>query len=481
MDNSVSTLAAKTIAVRNPRTGESDYRFEQPGAARLAAHAAELRRAQRDWHRQGAERRCRVLLEFAAALEERRAAVLERLAVDTGRRRETELELSVTVDAIRRRCGQVPALLAEREQQTDMPSIRIRRQLAPYALVGCIAPWNFPLLLSLIDAVPALLAGAAVMVKPSELTPRFVEPLRDIVSGVDGLGEVLQIVPGDGAAGADVIELADLVCFTGSVATGRKVAMAAARRFIPAHLELGGKDPAIVAADADLERAAAALCWGGLTNAGQSCLSIERVYVHADIAADFTAALAAEVDALRLNYPDIDEGEIGPIISAAQIEIIRAHLADAADKGARAVRGGAIEIHGGGSWCRPTILAAVNHEMRVMREETFGPILPVMPFQDDAEAIRLANDSDYGLSAAVFCGDAERARRIAGQLEAGAVSINDAALTAVMHEGEKQSFKASGLGGSRMGAAAVRRFLRARALLENTARGRNPWWFDRPA
>ena len=473
--------AAKTIAARNPRTGKPDYRFEQPGRAQLEARAAALRRSQRDWLERGLPHRCQAMLEFAECLKQNRASLLRRLAADTGRSRESELELSVTVDAVKRWRGQIPALLAERQQQTEIPAIAVRRQLAPYSLVGCIAPWNFPLLLSMIDAVPALLAGAAVIVKPSEVTPRFAEPLREIIAQVEGLKEGLEILPGDGELGADLIEAVDLICFTGSVATGRKVAVAAARRFIPAHLELGGKDPAIVTADTDPRRAAAALCWGGLANAGQSCLSIERIYAQADIAADFLQALAAEVDALRLNYPDIDGGEIGPIISAAQIEIIRAHLNDAAAKGAQIVRGGEIEVHDGGSWCQPTILSAVNHAMRVMTEETFGPLLPVMTFADDEEAIRLANDSIYGLSAAVFCDDAARARRIAGRLEAGAVSINDAALTAIMHEGEKQSFKASGLGGSRMGAASARRFLRSKALLENTAINWNPWWFAQSA
>ena len=467
-----------SIEVRNPRTGSIDYRFEQTEASELARLTAIMRGAQKQWLEGGVEMRCRALLELAAAISEQRGSLFNALAADTGRTRETELEINAVISGIERWRRLAPELLAtEENKNTSIPFIEIGRQAAPYPLTVVISPWNFPLLLSCIDAIPALLAGSAVIVKPSEITPRFVEPFTDILAGVSGLAPVFRFLPGDGSLGSALIDHADLVCFTGSVKTGRQVAQACARNFIPAQLELGGKDPAIVTADTDIERTAAALCWGGMVNAGQSCLSIERVYAEAPICHDLTAAIAREARSLKLNSGNIDEGEIGPIISKAQRDIIETHLEDAAGKGAITECGGRLTEHNGGVWCQPTVLSNVDHDMLVMSEETFGPILPVMAFDTDEEAIELANDTVYGLSAAVFANDAGRARHIAGKLEAGAISINDAALTSVMHEGEKQAFKSSGMGGSRMGPASIRRFLRSKALLENTQLCRDPWWY----
>ena len=466
------------IQVRNPRSGRIDYRFEQTNPSELARLTADMRAAQGDWLDGGVELRCNALLELAGAISEGRGPLLEALMADTGRARESDLEINGLVSSIERWCGLAPELLqATGQKKTTIPFLEIGNQVAPYPLTVVISPWNFPLLLSCIDAIPALLAGSAVIVKPSEITPRFVEPLQDILAGVAGLSDVFRFLPGDGSLGSALIDHADLVCFTGSVKTGKQVAADCARNFIPCQLELGGKDPAIVTADTDIERTAAALCWGGMVNAGQSCLSIERVYAEAAICHDLSAALARQARSLKLNTDNINEGEIGPIISARQRDIIEAHLQDAAAKGARAECGGGIVEHNGGLWCRPTVLSNVNHDMLVMTEETFAPILPVMAFNTDEEAVELANDTIYGLSAAVFADDVVRARNIAGRLEAGAISINDAALTSVMHEGEKQAFKSSGMGGSRMGPASIKRFLRTRALIENTQVCWDPWWF----
>jgi aldehyde dehydrogenase (NAD+) len=347
----------------------------------------------------------------------------------------------------------------------------------PYPLVGAISPWNFPLLLGLIDAVPALAAGCAVLVKPSEVTPRFIAPLMRTITAVSGLAEVLAVTEGAGETGAAMVDLVDAVCFTGSVPTGRLVAAAAARAFIPAFLELGGKDPAVVLASADLDRAAAAVLWGGTANAGQSCQSIERVYVDASVYTEFVGRLVDRAKRLRLAWPTTADGEIGPIIDPEQARVIGRHLDDAAAKGAHIHCGGVLERHGGGWWCAPTVLTHVDHSMLIMTEETFGPVLPVMPFADVDEAVRLANDTTYGLSAAVLAGTTDEAMAVAGRLEAGAVSINDAALTAIIRDGEKHSVKASGLGGSRMGPASLRRFLRRQAMLINDRSEPDPWWF----
>jgi acyl-CoA reductase-like NAD-dependent aldehyde dehydrogenase len=367
-------------------------------------------------------------------------------------------------------------LLQESAKNTAIPFIALQQTSVPYPLVGVISPWNFPLLLSTIDTIPALLAGCGVIVKPSEIAPRFVAPLKTALSAVPELRDVLTFVEGAGETGSILIENVDLVCFTGSVATGRKVAEAAAKRFIPAFLELGGKDPAIVLESADLELATSAILWGSVVNTGQSCLSIERIYVAESIFDKFYHQLVAKAHRLQLAYPTVESGEIGPIIAERQAAIISGHLLDAVEKGAVIHCGGVIEDLGGGWWCRPTVLTQVNHSMKVMTEETFGPIMPIMPFSTVEEAVSLANDSIYGLSAAVFASESE-ALEVAQQIEAGAISINDAGLTAIMHEGEKNAFKFSGMGGSRMGAAALKRFMRKKAILIKTNATNDPWWF----
>jgi acyl-CoA reductase-like NAD-dependent aldehyde dehydrogenase len=277
------------------------------------------------------------------------------------------------------------------------------------------------------------------------------------------------MVPGDGPVGEAMIDQADLVCFTGSVATGRKVATRAAARLIPAYLELGGKDPLIILAGADLDLASDAALRGAVLSTGQACQSIERIYVEAAIHEDFLDRLVRKARAVRLNWPDIAVGDIGPIISARQADILRAQIADARALGGRILTGGEIETWGGGLWLAPTVIDGATPEMLVMREETFGPILPVATFDGEDEAVSLANGGEFGLSAAVFASGLEAAERIGRRLDAGAVSLNDAALTALFHEAPKQSFKSSGLGPSRMGREGLLRFFRQKALIANPA------------
>jgi acyl-CoA reductase-like NAD-dependent aldehyde dehydrogenase len=342
----------------------------------------------------------------------------------------------------------------------------------PNPLVGVISPWNFPFLLSVLDSVAALVAGCAVIVKPSEVTPRFVAPVRESLAEFPELSSVFAWVTGDGRTGAELIGEVDAVCFTGSVATGRKVAESCARHFIPAFLELGGKDPAIVLGSADVGRAADIVLRASVQATGQACQSLERVYVDERIYPRFVAALVERARAVQLNYPDIHRGQIGPLIFARQAEIIADHLADARAKGAQVLCGGEIETHGGGLWIRPTVLTGVSHDMKVMREETFGPLMPVMSYRTVDEAVALANDSEYGLTAAVI-GDEQEAIAVARRLEAGAVSINDGALTTEVFDAEKNAFRMSGLGASRMGPSGVLRFLRRKALLIQHGRAKD--------
>ncbi|MCA1831022.1 MAG: aldehyde dehydrogenase family protein, partial [Actinobacteria bacterium] len=431
-----------------------------------------LRRAQPEWQ-ESLEHRTAELSAWRDAIAAARTRIIDALIADTGRRIESEMEVDAVLGSIARWCAIAPELLADPARRPSaIPFIGVEQSLRPYELAGVISPWNFPLLLALLDAIPALVAGCAVIVKPSEIAPRFIEPLVATVPG----GLPIAFIAGDGSTGSTVIDNVDALCFTGSVATGRRVAEQAARRFIPAFLELGGKDPAVVLASADLERATSAILWGSTANAGQSCQSIERVYVAASLYETFVEMVTEKASRVELAAPTIEDGAIGPIIAEKQIAIIASQLEDAATKGAKARTGGAIETIDGGTYLRPTVLTDVDHTMKVMTEETFGPIIPVMSFEDDDDAVRLANDTIFGLSAAVF-GAEGAAIAVARRLNAGGVSINDAALTALVHDAEKNSFNLSGLGSSRMGPAALRRFGRRQAFLINGTPAPDPWWY----
>lgn len=458
-----------TIPVRNPRSGDIDHQITPPSAQRLDETAARLRAAQPAWASLTVQARMERLSRWADALEAQHAALAHALEVDTGRRRLADLEVQGAIASIRGWAMSAPQLAPKADWTAGRSNAQLKHtgQFVPYALVGVISPWNFPLTLSLIDAIPALAAGCAVIIKPSEVTPRFADPLMATIKTA-GLDDLIAVLPGAGETGQHVIERSDLVCFTGSVPTGKKVAAAAAERLIPAFLELGGKDPMVITESADLDLAVTAALRGSVLSTGQACQSIERIYVARAVHDAFLEKLVASAGEVRLNWPRIEDGEIGPLIFERQAEIIAGQIADARSKGARVLTGGEIEPHGGGKWLRPTVIADVDHTMSVMREETFGPVLPVMAYDDVDAAVALANDTEYGLSAAVFAGDLNEAEAIARRLEAGAVSLNDAALTALFYEAEKQSFKASGLGPSRMGAAGLTRFFRRKALIANT-------------
>ncbi|XQW83447.1 aldehyde dehydrogenase family protein [Thalassotalea piscium] len=467
----------QTMMIRNPRTGVNDFSLPVCAADDVAFKVEQLRTNQKKWQELTIESRIFVLNKLIKGLSDNKDAITQALIDDTGRYNESILEIDVVIQGIKRWCEQAPSILdISEEKAAEIPFLKIKQTFLPYEVVGIISPWNFPLLLSLVDAIPALLAGCSVLLKPSEITSRFVEPFQKVINAIPDLADVFTIVTGDGSTGQSVIEQVDSLCFTGSVATGRKVAVACAERFIPAFLELGGKDPAIVCEDADVSLAAKALCWGSMVNAGQSCMSLERVYVHKAIADEFLTQLSDNVAQLKHNFPDIKQGDIGPIISDKQVEIVKLQLQDAKDKGAKVLCGGNVVELGGGFYCEPTVLTDVTPDMAVISQETFAAILPVIVVDSDQDALALANESVYGLSAAVFSQNIEHAEAIANALEAGAISINDASLTALVHEMEKQSFKLSGLGGSRMGKASIFRFVRKKAFIKNTGVA-SPWWF----
>lgn len=459
------------LEVVNPRTGKADYAIEPLDGAAVAATAAGLRKAQPAWSALSVEERGGHLRALADSITRHRAALIDALVQDAGRSAISAIEVDTAARTLRRWADTAPGLIAGAQragQATALPTVTTTTRLVPYTLVGIISPWNFPLILALIDAIPALAAGSAVMIKPSEVTPRFIRPLMAAIAEVPEIARVLTLIEGDGATGAAMIEHIDFVAFTGSVATGRKVGEAAARAFIPASLELGGKDPMIVLASADPVKAARVALRASVLNNGQACQSLERIYVARAIAEPFLASLVEEAQAARLNYPDVNTGDIGPFIFARQAEIVQAQLDDAVARGATVRTGGTVETLGGGRYLRPTVLTNVTPEMTIMREETFGPVIPVTVFDTVEDAVAQANSGVFGLSASVFADTTEEAETVAAQLRAGGISINDGSLTGFVWEAEKSSFGESGMGPSRMGESGLLRFFRRQAIIRQS-------------
>ncbi|WP_336986750.1 aldehyde dehydrogenase family protein [Altererythrobacter aquiaggeris] len=462
-------LGSSAMKVLNPRTGKVDYEFEPSTPAQVAAEAMRLRDQQPAWEARGPEGRAAILSRLADRIEAHASAIAEALSVDTGRKAVARIEVEGLARNCRKWAERGPQLFASLPREaaaSATPGIEIVSRFSSYPLFGAIAPWNFPVVLSHIDAVPALIAGCAAMVKPSEVTPRFVEPMQEVLADIPELP--LAYVLGGPATGQALIENVDYVCFTGSTATGRKVAEAAARALIPANLELGGKDPMIVTASADPEKAAEIALRSSIVATGQACQSIERVYVAREIAEAFLGRLVAEAEQVKLTYPDADEGHIGPFIFPSQAEKVAEQIADARAGGAKVLTGGEVEDLGGGRYLRPTVICDVTPDMAVMREETFGPVIPVVVFETIDEAIRQANDTGYGLSAAVIAGTMDEAAQIGAQLDAGAISLQDGALTSMVGDATNHSRKGSGLGPSRMGDEGMLRFLRRQALIRQT-------------
>ena len=458
------------LDVRNPRTGEADYRLSVTSAEDVSAKAARLRESQRAWAAMPLEARCGVMARWLGEVKARAAAIGEADAIDTGGCHTSYLQGFITLANIGGWLEDAPAALAKYDfhgRSAVMPDVEVRSQVVPYSLVGVISPWNAPLMLALLDAVPALFAGSAVLLKPSEVTPRVIEAIFETVRAVPELAAVFDYVSGPGDIGRAVIGEADLICFTGSVPTGRKIAVHCAERLIPCFLELGGKDPVIVTETADLERAATAVLRGAVHANGMVCFSVERVYVAEAIHDDFVALLVRKAGEGRLNSDNPRGGHVHPFTFAPQAEIVKAQLADAKAKGATVLTGGEVEEIGGGLYMRPTILTGVTPAMQIMQEETFGPCIPVMKFATTEEAIALANDTVFGLTASVVAGSEEEALPIAEQVNAGAVFVQDTFLTFAKNRTVgTNSFGFSGVGGgSRTGPESILRFLRRKALL----------------
>jgi acyl-CoA reductase-like NAD-dependent aldehyde dehydrogenase len=461
--------AGEEISVENPATGEIVATVPDLGADAIAEMAERGRAAQPGWEAFGFEGRGRVLLRAQKWLMDNADQVISTILSETGKTFEDAslAEISYAGNAFGFWAKQAPEYLADERVKSGQLLVKGKKLILryrPLGLIGVIGPWNYPLTNSFGDCIPALAAGNSVILKPSEITPLtsllMAEGLREC-----GLPEhVLQIATGRGETGAALVEQVDMIMFTGSTRTGRKVAQAAARRLIPASLELGGKDPMLVLSDADLERAANFATYYSMQNAGQTCISVERVYVEEPVYDEFVAKVSEKVRALRVGAPHGPGSvEVGAITFPPQLETIKDHVADAVKKGARVLAGGQ-EVPGAGRFFEPTVLVDVDHSMKIMTEETFGPTLPIMKVADSEEAVRLANDSPYGLGSSVFTRDTERGEQIARRLETGAANVNDAMINYTVLELPMGGAKASGLG-SRHGAGGIRKYCSQQAIV----------------
>jgi acyl-CoA reductase-like NAD-dependent aldehyde dehydrogenase len=457
------------IQVENPATGEIVATVPDLDAAAVAEMAARGRAAQPGWEAYGFAGRGRVLLRAQKWLMDNAEQVISTIVSETGKTYEDAefAEVAHVGHAFGFWVREAPKYLADERVKSAQLLVKGKRLLVryrPMGLIGVIGPWNYPLTNSFGECIPALAAGNSVILKPSEITPLtsllLAEGLREC-----GLPEdVLQIATGRGATGAALVEQADMIMFTGSTRTGRKVAEEAARRLIPASLELGGKDPMLVLADADLERAANFATYYSMQNAGQTCISIERVYVEEPVYDEFVAKVSEKVRALRVGKPEgFGSVEVGAITFPPQLDTISEHVADAVQKGAHVLAGGK-DVPGSGRFYQPTLLVDVDHSMKIMTEETFGPTLPIMKVRDAEEAVRLANDSPYGLGASVFTRDTQRGEAIARRLEVGAANVNDALINYTALELPMGGAKASGLG-SRHGADGIRKYCSQQAIV----------------
>jgi acyl-CoA reductase-like NAD-dependent aldehyde dehydrogenase len=457
------------IPVENPATGEIVATVPDLSPEQVAEMAAKGRAAQPEWEAYGFEGRARVLLRAQKWVMDNAPRIVETICSETGKTFEdAELaEIGYAGNAFGFWAKTGPEYLADeriKSSQVLVKGKKLINRYRPLGLIGVIGPWNYPLTNSFGDCIPALMAGNSVILKPSEITPLtsllMAEGLREC-----GLPEnVLQIATGRGATGAALVEHVDMIMFTGSTKTGRKVAEAAAKRLIPASLELGGKDPMIVLSDADVERAANFATYYSMQNAGQTCISIERVYVEEPVYDEFVAKVSEKVRELRVGKPEGPGSvEVGAITFPPQMDTIKDHVADAIQKGARVIAGGN-QTPGAGRFFEPTVLVDVDHTMKCMTEETFGPTLPIMKVRDADEAVRLANDSIYGLGASVFSKDTARGEAIARRLQAGAANVNDAMINYTVLELPMGGAKSSGLG-SRHGAGGIRKYCSQQAIV----------------
>jgi succinate-semialdehyde dehydrogenase/glutarate-semialdehyde dehydrogenase len=434
----------------NPATGEALGSVPLMGPDEVGSAVDSARSAFADWRDLGHDGRRRHLLRFRDVLADARDELAELITRENGKPLADAMqEVLIACEFLAHYATHATSML--RDERLFIPNpVAANKETwlsyEPKGVIAVISPWNYPLHLTMAEVSGALAAGNTCVVKPSEHTPLIGQKLEELARRAGLPEHVLVVVTGDGTTGAALATSnVDRVCFTGSVGTGKKVARAAMDALVPVTLELGGKDPALVLPDVDLDFTAQGLVWGAFTNAGQACASVERVYVHPLVAESLILKLVERTRALVVGNGLDPATEVGPIINEAQLARIEAQVADAVAKGATVLTGGH-RLSGPGTFYAPTVLRDVTPDMAVMREETFGPVLPVMVVEDESAMIAAANDSPFGLSASVWCEDTEKGKQIARALKAGTVWVNTGLASYGLPHVPRGGLKQSGIG-----------------------------------
>ncbi|MBW4437927.1 MAG: aldehyde dehydrogenase family protein [Pleurocapsa minor GSE-CHR-MK-17-07R] len=466
---------ARLLTVNNVLTGEPLGSVPVMSAVDVAAAVSRARAAQPAWEAAGVKARTRIMRAWVDLLVAHQDRMMDLIRAETGKSKGGAWgEIAVLDNVVNYYRRTAPGLLRPSRRQVTFPIFQ-RAQVVykPYPVVGFLTPWNYPLQNGFIDITAALFAGCAIIIKPSEVTP-FTALLAAELLHQAGVPEACaQVMTGDGSTGAALTDSVDYISLTGSTATGRKVAMRAAERLIPYSLELGGKGAGIVLEDADLNIAASWSLTGALENAGQACVAIERVYVLESIHDAYVEKVRQWADKLVVSAADDYAVDVGSMTNARELERTEAHIADAVAKGARVLTGGKRRPDLGPRFLEPTVLVDVTDDMQIMREETFGPVMPIMKVRDLDEAIRRANNSDYGLSNTLFAGDLNRAMQLARRLDSGDVMINRPAFAFGTPDLPMGGVKFSGIG-RRNGPEGLRRFLKPQAILADNMRAVGP-------
>ncbi len=451
MATQIQSVGSKLTSV-NPATGEVLQTLDCADDTKVRDSVQRARRAQPEWNALGLQHRLAVLRQFQRQLVQEKDQVSRLITQEAGKPLVEALltEVMVVLDACRFLIEDSFSILraqplAHGNLVTKSKKGTVLRE--PYGVIAIVSPWNYPFATPATETLAALVAGNAVVLKPSEFTSLCALRLQSLLHHAGVPGDVFAVVLGAAPAGTALLRAPiDKVVFTGSVATGKRVAQIAAERLLPLVLELGGKDPMLVLEDADLDVASSGAVWGAFVNAGQACLSVERCYVHRRLYKDFVHACAGKASRLRVGNGFDPAVDVGPLIHERQLRIVEAHVEDARLRGARVVIGAKRLPDLGPNFYAPTVLADVTHEMRIMREETFGPVLPIMAFDTEDEAVRLANDSEFGLAASVWTRNRARGEKLARRISAGTVMVNDVVSCFGISEAPHGGVKASGIG-----------------------------------